>query len=289
MIPVLLMNIKTRDGVVLDGIIIQPRKKLDTALVWVHGLTSFFYSSQPLIRELSGLAAKDGIGYFKFNTRGHDVVARGQGKHALLGTIYEKFEDCIHDIRAMIAYAQKLGYQKIILAGHSTGANKALYYLYKTRDPSVKGLVLLGAASDISAEIKRVGKSTFEKDLCLAQRLNRRNPFALFESKKYLFTAQRALSLFTAGAAEDVFPYYNPKASWKELRNIRVPIAVIFGSRDECLDRPAQRIIDIFRANVPLAKSFSGVIIKGADHGFRGKEKELAQEIMRWITKAVKI
>lgn len=283
MIPVFLTTIKTSDGILLDGIIVEPRKKSDTALVWIHGLTSSFYSSQTLIKELSDLCRKNGIGYFKFNTRGHDVVARGQRKNALFGTVYEKFEDCVLDIRAMIACARTRGYKKIILAGHSTGANKAVYYMYKTKDRDVKGLALLGAASDISAEIKRVGKMPFEKNLRLARHLNNKDPLALFASKGYLFTARRAISLFTPGAAENIFPYYNPKADWKALQSIRSPIAVIFGSRDECLDRPAENIIDIFRVNAPLAKSFSGIIIKGADHGFKNKEKELADAVTRWI------
>lgn len=287
MIPVFLTQIKTRDHILLDGIIVEPRKKSDTALVWIHGLTSSFYSSQTLIKELSALCQKHGIGYFKFNTRGHDVVARGQGKNALLGTVYEKFGDCVHDIRAVIRFAKQQGYRRIFLAGHSTGANKTLYYVYKTKDRDVKGLALLGAASDISAEIRRIGKMTFEKNLRLARRLNSKDPSALFASKGYLFTARRALSLFTPGAAEDVFPYHNPKADWKELKSVRVPLAVIFGSRDECLDRPAGKLIEVFRTNAPLAKSFSGVIIKGADHGFKKKEKELADVIIRFVKRAV--
>ena len=117
----------------------------------------------------------------------------------------------------------------------------------------------------------------------LAQQLNRKNPFALFSSQGYLFTARRALSLFTPGAAEDVFPYYNPKAKWKELQSIRRPLAVIFGSHDECLDRPAQKIIDTFHSHAPLAKTITGVIIKNADHGFKNKEKELSETIINWI------
>ena len=283
MIPVHLTQITTRDGVVLDGIMREPRKRSGTALIWIHGLTSFFYSSQPLIDELSALASKNNIGYFKFNTRGHDVVARGQGKHPLLGTIYERFEDCVYDIRAMVQYARQRGYRNIILAGHSTGANKVVYYLHKTRDRNIKGVMLLGAASDIAAEIQRVGKREFRKTIGLAKKLHKKNPSALFVSRGYLFTAQRALSLFIQGAAEDVFPYYDPKAAWKELQSIRAPLAIIFGSQDECLDRPAQRIIDIFRAHTLSTQSLSGAIIKGADHGFKGKEKELTREIIRWI------
>ncbi|KKW18681.1 MAG: hypothetical protein UY60_C0006G0024 [Parcubacteria group bacterium GW2011_GWB1_50_9] len=35
------------------------------------------------------------------------------------------------------------------------------------------------------------------------------------------------------------------------------------------------------------AKSFFGIIIKGANHGFQKKEKKLAHAILKWIKRAV--
>lgn len=315
MIPVLLTRIKTRDNVSLHGIFVRPKQKSAagksaTALIWIHGLGAHFAKGQTLIRELSAACQKSGIAYVKFNTRGHDIVHRDASKKkGFWGSGFERFEDCVHDIRAMIAHAKKSGSARIILAGHSTGANKALYYLYKTRDRSVKGLVLLGPVSDIAAGRKKFGAAGLARGVALAGKLSRKNPEALMPQSYGIFSARRFLSIFRAGGPEDVFPYLDPHAPWKELKSIRVPIAVIFGSRDEYLDpvrsktpkmsaaapsarrtsngvdRPAQKIIDVFRANAPLAKSFTGAIIKGANHGFKEKEKEVTREIMRWIVK----
>lgn len=279
-IPVILTRIKTRDGVTLDGIYIKPKRKGDTALIWLHGLTSYFYSGQALIKELSSRCRKQGIGYLKFNTRGHDVVARGT-KHPL-GAAFEKFEDCVYDIRAMIRFAKGLGYKNIILAGHSTGANKALYYLYQTKDWRVKGLILLGPTSDIDFDLKKFGKGEVTKRLALAEKLKQKDPHRLLPQKFGIWSARRLVSILSPGAREDVFPYYNQKAQWKELRSVRVPVAVIFGSRDEYLTSPAKELIEVFR-NHSRAKSFSGVIVRGANHGFIKKEKELAKVIVGWI------
>lgn len=285
MIPVILTQIKTHDGVTLDGIYVKPQRKGKTALIWLHGLTSYFHSSQTLIKELSRRCQKSGIGYFKFDTRGHNLVARGSGKHVLLGTLFEKFEDCVYDIRAMVNFAKRLGYRQIILAGHSTGANKAVYYLYKTKDPRVRGAILMGGLNDIVAEKKRVGKKEFERIVRVTKRLYRKDPLSFFWSREFLFTARRARSLYTPGTDEDVFPYYNPRAKWRELKSIRVPLAVLLGSRDEYLDRPAKELIEIFRKNAVKTKSFTGVTIKGAGHSFAGKEKELARTIIDWVAK----
>lgn len=285
MIPVILTQIKTRDGVTLDGIYVPPKRKSKTALIWLHGLTSYFHSSQTLIKELSARCQKSGIGYFKFNTRGHDLVTRGSGKHVLLGTLFEKFEDCVYDIRAMINFAKRLGYRNIILAGHSTGTNKAVYYLYKTRDRRVKGIILMGGVNDIIAEKKRVGKKEFERIVRVTKKLYRKDPLSFFWSRGFLYTARRSMSLHIPGTAEDVFPYYNPGAKWKELKSVRVPLAVILGSSDEYLDRPAKELIDIFRKNATRTTRFEGVILKGANHDFTRKGKELARTITDWVAK----
>lgn len=296
MIPVYLSAIRTKDGIGLEGLVVPPKKKGKLALIWLHGLTSRFSSGQELIRELSSLTQKNAIAYFKFNTRGHDIVSRGP-KKKFIGGAFEKFEECIRDIDAMIRFAKKLGYKKIILAGHSTGANKTLYYQYKKKNPAVKGIILAGAISDMSAWMTGNTKK-MSRAIKIAKRAKAKD--TLLPKKYGIYSAGRYLSLFEAGHAEDVFPYHNPRASWKELKSVRVPVAVIIGSKDQHLDRPAKNLIEIFRKNAQSthqsfakqnlggqAKSFSGIMIKGANHGFQKHEQELAREIMKWIKRAI--
>lgn len=285
MIPVLLTTIKTRDGIALDGIVVTPKRKRSVALVWLHGLGTRFSSRQPLLKELAARCSRNGIAYLKFNTRGHDIVARGKKK--LVGSGFEKFKECILDIRAMTGLAKRLGYTQIILGGHSTGANKALYYVYKTRDRSIKGLILVGPINDIAAETKRIGKKRLTKARSIAKRLARNGPGVLMPQEFGIYTGARYLSLYNPGSREDVFPYYNPRARWKELKRVRTPLAVIFGLRDEYLDRPAKNLIEVFKRNAKSTRSFSGIIVKGAGHGFHRKEKDLARAIMDWIRRAI--
>jgi alpha-beta hydrolase superfamily lysophospholipase len=286
MIPVLLTRVKTRDGVSLDGIYVKPAHRSNTALIWVHGLGSRFSSGQTLTKEVSSAASKSGVGYFNFNNRGHDTVNRdGIGKKRNLGRAFERFEDCVHDIRAVIREARRLGFKNIVLAGHSTGANKILYYLHKTKDRSVKGLLLLAGLSDISAVAKEIGLRELRRRVKIVEKLARKNPTALVPEKFGLYSHARYLSLFQPGRNEDTFPYYNPMAEWKALKSIRIPVAVVIGAKDQYLDRPAKNLIEIFQKNAIRTKSFSGVIIKGANHGFYKKEKELAKVIADWIRK----
>jgi acetyl esterase/lipase len=276
-----LVRLRTRDGVWLDGLMAEPSGRRRTALVWVHGLGSVFSSGQPLIRELSAALNAAGIGYLKVNTRGHDVVA-GRGAR-LAGAAFERFADSVEDIRAVIAFAVRRGFRRVVLAGHSTGANKVLHYTARVRDRRVAGLMLLGPVSDIAGEMKRIGAPELRRRVAAAERLARRDPRALVPRAWGFWSARRYISLYRPGEAEDVFPYYRPTARWPALRSVRVPIAAIIGSRDEYLDRPPRALLDAFRQNAERARSFNGAVVPGACHGFAGRERALAEIMVRWI------
>lgn len=279
-VPVSLVSVRTRDGVVLDGVAAHPRGRRRTALIWVHGLGSTFSSGQPLIRVLSARLNAAGIGYLKLNTRGHGVVTRA-GKR-LAGAAFERFGESVHDIRASIALALRSGYRRVILAGHSTGANKALHYVARTRDRRVAGLILLGPVSDVVGERKRIGRREVARRVAAAERLARRNPRALVPRAWGFWSARRFISLYRPGEAEDVFPYYRSDAGWTALRRVRVPLAVIVGSRDEYLDRRAEELVAAFERNAPATRAFTGIIVPRALHGFRGHEPALAGDVVRW-------
>jgi alpha-beta hydrolase superfamily lysophospholipase len=280
-VGVSLVRLRTQDGVWLGGLSVEPRRPRGTAVIWVHGLGSVFSSGHPLIQEMSARLSRHGIGYFKFNTRGHDIVAGDGGR--LLGAAFERFVDSVKDIRAMIAFARKSGYPHVVLAGHSTGANKALHYVARTGDRRVTGLILVGPVSDIAGEMKRIGARALYRRVAVAERIAKRDPEALVPRTFGFWSARRYLSLYRPGEAEDVFPYYRAGARWVALGRVRVPVAVIIGSRDEYLDRRPQELIEAFREHAVRARSFTGIVLPGARHGFQRHEGALAGTIVRWI------
>ena len=279
-VPVSLVSVRTRDGVLLAGVMAEPRRRRGPALVWVHGLGSAFASGQPLIRELSARLTAAGIGYLKLNTRGHDVVARAGRR--LAGAAFERFGASVEDLRAAISLARRAGYRRVILAGHSTGANKVLHYAARVRDRRVGGVILLGPVSDIAGETKRIGRRELRRRVATAERTARRDPDALVPRAFGFWSARRYISLYRPGEAEDVFPYYRRDARWTALRRVRLPLAVFLGGRDEYLDRRPSEVVDAFERNAIRARSFTGIVVPGADHGFTGHEAALARSIVRW-------
>jgi acetyl esterase/lipase len=281
-VGVSLVSVRTRDGVLLAGVMAEPRRRRRAALVWVHGLGSAFAAGQPLIRELSARLTAAGVGYLKLNTRGHDVVARAGRR--LAGAAFERFGASVEDLRAAITLARRAGYRRVILAGHSTGANKVLHYAARIRDRRVAGVILLGPISDIAGETKRIGRRELRRRVATAERIARRDPDALVPRAFGFWSARRYISLYRPGEAEDVFPYYRPDARWTALRRVRLPLAVFLGSRDEYLDRRPSEVVDAFERNATRARSFTGIVVPGADHGFAGHEATLARSIVHWVT-----
>lgn len=101
---------------------------------------------------------------------------------------------------------------------------------------------------------------------------------------KRIISARRYLSLHTPGGPEDVFPYYNPKASWSALKKIHVPLAVIIGQKDQHLGKwRAEDLIDVFTDKAIATPCFTGIAIRRADHGFNKTGKELAEALAEWI------
>ena len=57
----------------------------------------------------------------------------------------------------------------------------------------------------------------------------------------------------------------------------------IFGEADEYSPAPIIDCVDVLKKECPDPKLFTFKIIKAADHGFTGKEKELAEVIADWL------
>lgn len=88
----------------------------------------------------------------------------------------------------------------------------------------------------------------------------------------------------------NIFPYneylnklkLSKKELFKEFKQISKPALVIYGECDEyCFG--AKNAINILKKESNNKNNFEYKIIPGADHGFTGKEKELARLIASWL------
>ncbi len=287
-----LERVLTKDNLWLDGLLFLPDRKTTQAIIWVHGLMGNFYGGGERIKVLSEICIQNNFAFTSFNTRGSGAMSRffkrtpTSIKHKtkrIIGGGLENFKESIWDIEAMIQFLYQRGIRKIFLVGHSTGANKILYYMYKQYDRRVAGIGLVGPMNDYAGKKQELDKR-YNTIIRKVKILNKKNPHQLlpYILSPVPITAARYISLYTPGTPEDVFPYYDKKAKFKELAAIKIPVLVLIGDKDEYLDRAPQNFINTFKNKAVNTKEFIGKIIKGADHGFYRKEKQLGRVVANW-------
>lgn len=66
-------------------------------------------------------------------------------------------------IQAAVDYLKNLGVKKIIIAGHSTGASMASYYLATHHDPDVKGFAIISGGEGVPNDERMDSVKNFQK------------------------------------------------------------------------------------------------------------------------------
>ncbi len=269
-------------------------EKPKRALVFLHGLTSSPFSHHDY---LTSLADKNTSVVF-FGNRGSEVIAKFRRidkrkksgyTSQFIGEAHEVFADCVDDIQGVVNFISEKGVKEIFLVGHSTGCQKAVYYLSRPgKQKRVSGAIILCPVSDWAYAKKYENPETLEKATEYARSLIRKNePHKLLPEGIYPETmdAQRFLSLYTPESIENqIFTYFDPKSKAKILKSIKIPLLVVFAEKDEYRDRPTRQLVKWF-SKKGRNRRFEIVSIPNASHGFNGQEKELRNHINNWLKK----
>ncbi len=244
----------------------------DRLLIFIHGMHSNFHHSY-FKRELLRQAIGRGRAVLLFNNRGADAA-----------TATERFGDCLADIAAAIRFGRRAGYRRFILAGHSTGCQKAVYYQALRRDPGVRALVLLGPADDYAICRRDLGPK-YARRLRQARRLAAAGRGgAPMPADCQSFSARRFLSIADPRSPEaGVFNYAGPL---RLFRRIREPLLVLFGAREEYACRPLAEMGLILKAKTRSVR-LDYELTPGADHGFHGRERRAVARIFQWLEETV--
>ena len=254
-----------------------------TCIIFIPGMGSGVFANVGL--ALSGRMSNTAV--FLANNRGMGLVSsfsqrKGHRRSKFLaGTHLERFEDSIFDIKGAVNAVSRLGYKKIILCGHSTGCQKATYYLYKTGDRRVKGLILVAPTDDHNLFIKSLGRkvSRIAKECLRLVKSGHGDAAAPGDTG---FSAQRLDSIINPKRIEGRL--FNYEGSLKEFGRIKAPILAIFGSKEENSTKDVAACLDLLEKS-STSRSFSKKLIVGADHAFHGKEKALSSAIAAWISR----
>lgn len=290
-----IVSFAATDGAMLYAMLCRPKRRSRTAIIHLHGLQGAFYKSF-LTAEAGRVLSNRGFTFMSIQQRGSyktfklNTYKGGKWGQMTAGGDVEVFEDSAKDIEGAIRYLVKSGIKRIYLQGHSTGCQKAVYYVFKKMDKRVKGIILLGPVDDYNMWKKgnpynawgRGKKMGFNRAVSFARAKARTNPLFPMDARYdgIKMSAKRFLSVADLKNVEARLLNYDSKMV--EFGRVGIPILSAFGTNDEYLVMPARKCLQILGRNTG-SNDFMGVLIRGANHAFRGKEGELARFVADWI------
>ena len=277
-----LVRFKTRDGLNLQGLLFEPKAKTSKVLVHVHGWVGNFYENL-FIDPISESVLEKNIAFLSFNNRGAGIVTEflRTNKRENIGGSLEIFEECLLDIEGALNFLQKRGYTEMILQGHSLGCQKIIYYQHNKKDKRVKGLILIAPVNDAEFVSKKLfNKSKYENSLKIAKDMiqegKAQDPVPKWMQYYPMLSANMFLQVSDPNSISGQILDYSRKLT--ELKDIRVPILAIFGSKDDFQIQPADKL--------HIIQNVTGcdiLLIKNSNHLFSSCEMKLAENISKWI------
>ncbi len=282
-----LVNVRTRDGVRLDGIWRQPSQEKNSQLgvdvvILHHGVAGNFYHPG-MFEEYSEALLERGCAVLRVNNRGHDPISRAVigNETKRIGAAYEAIDACQDDWEAWVSFAHEAGYERIGLWGHSLGATKSIYYLAMQHDSRVT-CVVAGSPPrfSYSAYTDSTEGVEFKRVAAQAQQyIDAGHPETLIEMTHPLPL------LVTAGVFIDK---YGPEEKYdilKHIPHVRVPLLIMIGTEEAYTMLAFKGLPD---SVVQLAREQNHVtfaFIPGADHAYTHQRDYVWGVVSRWLEK----
>jgi pimeloyl-ACP methyl ester carboxylesterase len=278
-----LVAFETSDDLRTDGLFVPPRD--DLIVVHVHGKCGNFYQND-FIKPMLRLSEESGVGFLAFNHRGHDCIAEAyrRGGVGYVGGSLERFADCILDIDAAVAFVR--GYAgRVVIQGHSNGAEKALYYALNKPD-AIDGVILLSPSDSYEMQRRYRPDETPEEQLVRLQAAPAAGTLALLPDDEYgIRSGDKHYEIpVTRDSLVDLiggpgFSVLRLSVPWVD-EPAAVPTLICLGEHDPYLTVAP----DEMRSAVAerLGDDTTLEVIVGSDHHFHGREEDVVRRTHRW-------
>ncbi len=284
------------DGISLNGFLYESKEKTQSVILAVHGMSSNCFKKRDEV--ISSKANDNQIDYFCFNNRGSELtkyIRRNiddKQEKILGGTSYEDVLEGYEDIVGAIIKLKELGYTNIYLQGHSLGCTKIVYTYNELLEEeeeellsNIKGVILLSLI-DIPKAIKVYLGDKFDEYLQLAEQ-KEENQQSLDLMPKEAFIHPLSVKTFLRYARDNKeidFANYGEDSELEKLNQIKVPLMMRWGNKNEMILQKADELVTIV-SNSIINSNKDIDYIDGADHGYTGKEEEIADQIIHFIKK----
>lgn len=226
----------TEDGILLRGILSRGKEENETVVVHINGRGSGQFNN--MTSRMRNFYIQNNVDFFSYNQRfwqyGEKVFKKEEdvGKYSV--------EDAQKDLRGALKFVKELGYQNIILEGHSLGTEIATKYLNNNFDDKISRLILLSPSDHIEAmkNLPKTYKEITMKELKEAYdkalenvRQNKPDEIVLDKGMLGVYSAKQFLECNSKNGGFNQFSYEDNNT----FPNITVPVTIILGSKDPLL------------------------------------------------------
>lgn len=276
------LSVPTKRGTVLDGVLF-PAENADTVLIAITGIHGNFYSN-PFYYNIGETLTAGGVDFIYAQT--NDAFGRiethniNTGKTEIIGSWNERFSYTDEDIEGYLDFAAKAGYKHIILAGHSLGANKVIYYLSRHHEKRAEHFVLLspanlgylmGGVTEREKEIVRqyVERGDGEKML----------PFPFMGWVPCI--ANTAYDWLFSNMLDNV--HVEKDCNFSEVEQITDSGALVIGTYDNFTYGDPAGFLTNINNHLSTAKENKLIFLERTGHTYQQKEQELADKLLKLI------
>ena len=279
------LDVPTKRGVVLklNGVLFHEGAPADTIVVNITGIHGNFYSN-PFYYNIGDTLNAGGIDFIYAQTGDAfgqiKTVNVNTGKEELIGSWNERFSYTDEDIDAYLTFAEQEGYRHIILAGHSLGANKVIYYLSRHHNERVEHFFLLSPAN---LTYMMSGVTKREKQMIRAQ-VERGDgdkmlPFPFMGWVECI--ANTAWDWQFSGLLNNVHTAKDGDISQAE--KVTHTGALLVGTYDNFTDGDPSEFLRNLNAHMPTAEQNRLIFIEKTGHTYQMKNQEVADDILRQL------
>lgn len=276
------LDVPTKRGVVLNGVLFRPEEKrtADTVMIAITGIHGNFYSN-PFYYNIGDTLNYGGIDFIYAQTNDAFGQIRtinvNTGKEELIGSWNERFSYTDEDIEAYLDFAEQEGYAHIILAGHSLGANKVIYYLSRHHDPRVEHFFLLSPAN-LSHMMSGVteGEKKMIREQVERGEGEKMLPFPFMGWVDCI--ANTAWDWQFSGLLNNVHTEKN--GDFSQASQITHTGALLVGTYDNFTDGDPAEFLRNLNDHMPKAVDNKLIFIEKTGHTYQMKHQELADDIL---------
>ena len=276
------LEIATKRGTVLNGVIFDA-ENADTVVIAITGIHGNFYSN-PFYFNIGDTLSANGIDFIYAQTNDAfgqiETYNAKTGEKEIIGSWNERFAYTNEDIDAYLKFAEKSGYKHIILAGHSLGANKVIYYLSHNHDTKKPEHFIFLSPANLTYMMQNV--TDYEKEVI-------RRMMNYHQGEKMLPFYFMGWVECTANTANDWISgtlnnvHTEVDGDFSQVEQITHTGAMVIGTYDNFTRGDPAKFLQNINSHMQTAAENKLIFIEKTGHTYQQKEKEIADIILKIV------